>query len=77
VAGVVRSRERSVPRAVLVGGSSLRTSPHGLAPERGTIPAFNVVHLSRRLGAWWLVETSDGALGWVPSDILAPIPALD
>ena len=77
VAGLVRSRERSVPRAVLVGGSSLRTSPHGLAPERGTIPAFNVVHLSRRLGAWWLVETSDGALGWVPSDILAPIPALD
>jgi len=76
-AGVLLSRQRSEPRAVLVGGSSLRTSPHGLAPERGTVPAFNVVHLSRKLGAWWLVETGDGALGWVPSDILAPIPALD
>jgi hypothetical protein len=77
LAGVLLSRQRLVPRAVLVGGSSLRISPHGLAPERGTVQAFNVVHLSRRHGAWWLVETLDGTLGWVPSDILAPIPALD
>jgi hypothetical protein len=65
------------PRAVLVGGSSLRVSPHGLAPERGTVLPFSVVRLDRRQGGWWLIETSDGAIGWVPADILAPVPALD
>ena len=65
------------PRAVLVGGSSLRVSPHGLAPERGTVLPFSVVRLDRHEGGWWLIETSDGAIGWVPADILAPVPALD
>lgn len=77
VAGVMRIQDRSVPRAVLIGGSSLRTSPHGLAPEQGTVPAFSVVQLTRPYGSWWLIETSDGALGWVPADILAVTPALD
>jgi hypothetical protein len=69
--------DRAMPRAVLVGGSSLRVSPHGLAPERGTVLPFSVVRLVRRQGGWWLVETFDNAIGWVPADILAPVPALD
>ena len=77
IAGVALRIERAEPRAVLVGGSSLRVSPHGLAPERGTVLPFSVVRLDRRQGGWWLIETSDGAIGWVPADILAPVPALD
>jgi hypothetical protein len=71
--GVLRSQQ-SIPRAVLAGGASLRLSPHGLAPERGAVPAFTVVRLDRRLGTWWLVETREGARGWVPEEILAHTP---
>jgi hypothetical protein len=62
---------------VLEGGASLRLSPHGLAPERAAVPAFGVVRLERKLGSWWLVETVDGAEGWVSEEILALSPALD
>jgi hypothetical protein len=76
-AGVVLRAQRQEPRGVLAAGVSLRTSPHGLAPERGAVAAFSVVELERRLGAWWLVRTRDGAEGWVPAGILARSPALD
>ncbi|HEU5219396.1 MAG TPA: SH3 domain-containing protein, partial [Gemmatimonadales bacterium] len=77
VTGVSLRAAHAEPRAVLAGGSSLRVSPHGLAPERATVLPFSVVRLERRQGGWWLIETADGAVGWVPADILAPIPALD
>ena len=69
----LRSRQ-SVPRAVLAGGASLRLSPHGLAPERGTVPPFAIVRLERPVGSWWLIETAEGARGWVPEEILAASP---
>ncbi|HLG06962.1 MAG TPA: hypothetical protein VI383_12535, partial [Gemmatimonadales bacterium] len=70
LAGEVLRSERSGPRAVLIGGASLRVSPHGLAPARGGAPAFSVVRLIRQSGSWWLVGTGDGS-GWVPEAILA------
>lgn len=76
-AGLTLRNQRSVPRAVLTGGSGLRVSPHGLAPGLGRVQAFSVVRLERRRGDWWLIETADGAKGWVPADILARTPALD
>ena len=69
--GLYLQRQQRVPRAVLAGGASLRVSPHGLAPERGTAPAFTLVTLDRQSGAWWLVATDAGARGWVPEEILA------
>jgi len=77
VAGVALRAERAGPRAVLSGGVSLRTSPHGLAPERGALPGFSVVRLERREGSWWLVRAANGVEGWVPAEILAPSPALN
>ena len=71
--GYLRSRQ-AVPRAVLAGGASLRLSPHGLAPERGTVPPFTIVRLDRQVGNWWLIETAEGARGWVPEEILAASP---
>jgi hypothetical protein len=76
-AGLARRADRRAPRAVLVGGASLRLSPHGLAPERGTIPGFSVVRLERHVGGWWLVLTREDIEGWVPDEILALTPALD
>lgn len=76
-AGLVQRIERAGPRAVLVGGASLRVSPHGLAPERGAVPGFSLVRLERSFGTWWLVRTLDGAEGWIPANILARSPALD
>jgi hypothetical protein len=76
-AGWAARAARGAPRAVLIGGASLRLSPHGLAPERASVPGFSVVRLERKLGAWWLVETADGAEGWVSEEILAVSPALD
>ena len=73
-AGARLRQERGVSRAVLAGGASLRLSPHGLAPERGTVLAFSIVRLDRRLGGWWLIETREGAQGWVPEEILAETP---
>jgi hypothetical protein len=75
--GILLRVERQSPRAVLVGGASLRLSPHGLSPERGSAAAFSIVRVDRRLGGWWLVRTGDGNEGWVPSDILAFTPSLD
>ena len=69
----LRSRQ-SIPRAVLAGGASLRLSPHGLAPERGTVAPFAIVRLDRRAGSWWLIETAEGTRGWVPEEILAASP---
>jgi oxygen tolerance protein BatD len=71
VTGFLLRARRNEPRAVLAGGVSLRISPHGLAPERGTLPGFSVVRLERRLGSWWLVRAANGAEGWVPAEILA------
>jgi len=72
--GALLRYQHRAPRAVLAGGASLRLSPHGLAPERGTVLAFSIVRLDRRLGSWWLIETPEGARGWVPEEILAETP---
>jgi hypothetical protein len=77
VTGTSLRAVRAEPLAVLVGGSGLRVSPYGLAPELGTVLPFSIVRLDRRQGGWWLIETADGATGWVPADILAPVLALD
>jgi hypothetical protein len=66
-----------VARAVLGAGASLRLSPYGLAPERGTAPAFTVIELERRVPGWWLVRTAQDAEGWIPEEIVARVPALD
>lgn len=70
VVGTVQRQEQLQRRAVLIGGSSQRVSPHGLAPSLGTIPAFSVVGLERQSGNWWLVRSEHGS-GWVPAGILA------
>ena len=77
IAGMTLRAQRHEARAILSGGASLRFSPHGLAPERGALPAFSVVKLERREGDWWLVESDTGAAGWVPEAILAVVPALN
>jgi len=77
VAGLQLRAERHGPRAVLAAGASLRLSPHGLAPERGAVPGFSIVRLERQAGTWWLIQTDDGADGWVPAAILARSTALD
>jgi hypothetical protein len=74
LAGAYLRNRQAVPRAVLAGGASLRLSPHGLAPERGTVPPFAIVRLDRPVGSWWLIETAEGARGWVPEEILAASP---
>lgn len=69
--------DRAEPRGVIAQGSSLRVSPHGLAPEQGTAPPYVVVRLEHHWPGWWLVRTRDGARGWVPDDAVAPVPRLD
>jgi len=75
--GAIQRAERAAPRAVLTAGTSLRLSPHGLAPERDAVPAFSIVRLERRLGSWWLIRTGGGAEGWVSDEIVARAPALN
>jgi hypothetical protein len=74
---VALHRDRAEPRAVIAQGSSLRVSPHGLAPEQGAVPAYAVVRLEHHRPGWWLVRTRDGARGWVPDNAVAPVPRLD
>ena len=71
------SRQRAEPRAVIAQAASLRVSPHGLAPEQGTVPAYVLVRLEYHRPGWWLIRTGDGARGWVPDHAVAPVPRLD
>ncbi len=71
------ARDHGVPRAVTAASSSLRVSPHGLAPEQGTVAAYGLVRLEQHRPGWWLVATTGGARGWVPDDVIAPVPRLD
>jgi hypothetical protein len=77
LAAMALHRDRAEPRAVIAQGAPLRVSPHGLAPEQGSVPAFVVVRLEHHRPGWWLVRTRDGARGWVPDDAVAPVPRLD
>jgi hypothetical protein len=77
LAALALHRDRAEPRAVIAQGAPLRISPHGLAPEQGSVPAFVVVRLEHHRPGWWLVRTRDGARGWVPDDAVAPVPRLD
>ncbi|MGH7562137.1 MAG: SH3 domain-containing protein, partial [Gemmatimonadales bacterium] len=70
-------RSLGAPRAIVAASASLRVSPHGLAAEQGSVPAFRVVKVERGAPGWWLVQTRDGARGWVPDDVVAPVPRLN
>lgn len=50
---------------------TLRQSPHGLAPEHGSLPALTRVGLARDVGGWLLVRDRDGNQGWVPAGSVA------
>jgi hypothetical protein len=59
------------------GPATLKQVPHGLAAERGELPALALVTLEQRRGDWWLVRDQSGNRGWVPARVVQPVRGLD
>jgi hypothetical protein len=59
------------------GAVTLRLSPHGLAPERGTVPGLSRVAVEHRSGAWALIRDHGGNRGWVRAASVAPVRRVD
>ena len=74
---VVRWRREVAPVALVRETTTLRVSPHPAAPALAQAPAWALVDVERRDGAWLLVATPEGGRGWVPAEAVAPLAALD
>ncbi len=61
------------PVAIVIEASTLRLSPHGLAPAVSPVDAGSAVTVSRRVSGWVLVRAPGARVGWLPSDAVAAI----
>jgi hypothetical protein len=60
------------PVALVLDQTTLRLSPHGLAPALGPLEAGGAVEMLRRQRGWVLVRAGT-AQGWVASEAIAPV----
>jgi hypothetical protein len=61
------------PVAIVLDRSSIRVSPHGLAPPLGPLEPGGAVRVLRRSPGWVLVRLPGGQRGWVPDAAVAVI----
>ncbi|HEY8257899.1 MAG TPA: tetratricopeptide repeat protein [Gemmatimonadales bacterium] len=61
------------PIGVVVDTSTLRLSPHGLAPAIAPVDGGSAVLLLRSSPGWVLVRASGDREGWLPKDAVAPV----
>src|SRR6266850_2468419 len=59
------------PIAVVESNTSLRLSPHELAPAVGEVPALGAVRPEGRRGSWLRVTAPGGELGWIRQEDVA------
>ncbi len=74
---LVAGRSGPDPVGFTRGQVALRVSPHGLAPERGGLPALTRVWIERRDGDWLLVRDHLANRGWIAASAVAPVRGLD
>jgi hypothetical protein len=61
------------PLGIVLDQTTLRISPHGLAPGLGPLDAGGAVQIVRSHSGWTLVRASGARQGWVASDAVAVI----
>jgi hypothetical protein len=74
---VLLGRAERQPAGFTQSQLAIKVSPHGLAPERGTLPRLYRVAIELRKGEWLLVRDRLGNRGWVPRASIAPIRGVD
>ncbi len=74
---VGRWRRETTPAAVVREATALRVSPHPAAPALAQANPWTIVTVERRDGDWLLVAVRDGARGWLPLAVVAPLAPLD
>jgi hypothetical protein len=60
-----------LPEGFTTRSVPLRRSPHGLAPEGGSLGALTPVTMGTHRPGWSLVADHQGNQGWVPSAAVA------
>ena len=61
------------PLAVVLDRSSLRLSPHGLAPALAALESGSAVRILRRSPGWVMVEAPGAQRGWLADEAVAAI----
>lgn len=61
------------PVALVAEASTLRLSPHGLAPAVSPVDGGSAVMILRHAPGWVLVKASGSRVGWLPSEAIAGI----
>ena len=68
----LRAWERR-PLGIVLDQTTLRVSPHGLAPALGPLDTGGAVQILRSASGWTLVRASGSRQGWVVSDAIAAV----
>jgi hypothetical protein len=61
------------PLGIVLDGTTMRMSPHGLAPAVGPVEAGSAVRILRRQAGWTLVRASGAREGWLAAGTVAAI----
>jgi len=61
------------PLGIILDQTTMRVSPHGLAPAVGPLDSGGAVRILRTQPGWTLVEASGSREGWVASEAIASI----
>jgi hypothetical protein len=61
------------PLGIVLDGTTMRMSPHGLAPPVGPVEAGGAVRILRRQAGWTLVRAPGARQGWLAAGTVAAI----
>jgi hypothetical protein len=61
------------PLAIVLDRSTLRLSPHGLAPAVASLESGSAVRILRRSPGWALVEAPGTQRGWIADEAVAAV----
>jgi hypothetical protein len=61
------------PLAVVLNRSTLRLSPHGLAPSVAALESGSAVRILRRSPGWVMVEAPGAQRGWLADEAVAAV----
>jgi len=73
VAGLALRSWLREPLAVVLARSTLRLSPHGLAPSIAVLESGSAVRIVRRSAGWVMVEAPGSQRGWLADEAVAAV----
>jgi hypothetical protein len=73
LAGLALRQWLGEPLGVVLDRSTLRLSPHGLAPSLAALESGSAVRIVRRSPGWVMVEAPGSQRGWLPDEAVAAV----